>query len=54
MTTRTKAIEIQKEIENILKKNSLHYNVNYVRNPSLKFINIEISIKVKQLESDMK
>ena len=43
---RTDAIAVQKEIEALLKKNSLHYNVKYVRNPSLRFIDIEISIKV--------
>lgn len=44
--TRDKAISIQKEIEAILKKNDLHYEVNYVRKPSLKFINLEVSIKI--------
>ena len=44
--TRTQAITVQKEIEEILKKNRLHYKVEYVRCPSLKFINLEVSIKI--------
>lgn len=46
--TRTEAIKTQKEIEGVLKKNNLHYNIEYVRNPSLKFINLTISIKVSK------
>ena len=44
--TRTQAIAVQNEIEAILKKNGLHYKVEYVRNPTLKFINVEVSIKI--------
>ena len=40
------AIKIQKEIENILTKNNIHYKVELVRRSILKFINIAISIKV--------
>jgi len=44
--TRTEAIAVQKEIEKILIRNNAHYKVEYVRSPSLKFVNMEISIKV--------
>lgn len=44
--TRKEAITVQKEIEEVLKKKGLHYKIEYVRNPSLKFINLEVSIKI--------
>ena len=45
MTT-DNAIKIQKEIENILTNNDIHYKVELVRSPELKFVNIAISIKI--------
>ena len=45
MTT-DNAIKIQKEIENILTSNNIHYKVELVRSPELKFVNITISIKI--------
>jgi len=42
----TEAILTQKELETILKRNDIHYKVQYVRNPKLKFINMEVSIKI--------
>jgi hypothetical protein len=44
--TRVQAIDAQKEIEAVLKKHQLHYKVEYVRQPDLKFINLEVSIKI--------
>jgi len=46
--TADNAIKIQKEIENILTKNNIHYKVEYVNSPMLKFINITVSIKVTE------
>jgi len=39
------AIKIQQEIETILTKNNIHYKVEMVNSPELKFINLNISIK---------
>lgn len=44
--TKTKAENIQLQIEEILKSNDIHYKTEIVRSPNLKFINIMISIKV--------
>lgn len=44
--TSTRAIEIQKQIETILNDNDVHYKIEYVRSPNLKFINVGASIKI--------
>jgi len=44
--TLEKAKALQEVIERILKKDDVHYKVELVRSPALKFINMEISIKI--------
>jgi len=46
--TASEAISIQKEIERVLKQNAVHHKIEYVKNPNLKFINIEVSIKITE------
>jgi len=43
---RTDAIELEKTISKILSAHGIHTKVQYVRTPDLRFINMEISIKV--------
>ena len=51
--TLEKAVKIQKEIQAILEKNDIYHKIEYVQNPSLKFINMEVSIKVtKEIKAD--
>ena len=44
--TKDKAVELQKRIQDILEKNDIHHKIEYVQSPRLKFINMEISIKI--------
>jgi len=46
--TADNAKKIQKEIENILIKDNIHYKVEHVNSPLLKFINLSISIKISK------
>jgi len=43
---RTEAINLEKTISKILRDQGIHTKVEYVRTPDLRFINMEISIKV--------
>lgn len=44
--TKQQAFEIQRQVEAILKNNGIHFKIELVRSPDLKFINIEASIKI--------
>ena len=44
--TQDKALVVQKEIETILREHGIHYKVEHVRTEELKFINLEVSIKI--------
>jgi len=46
--TKTEAMLIQKEIEAVLKRKNVHYRIEYVKQPGLKFINMEVSIKITE------
>lgn len=44
--TRPEAVKVQKQIESILNANNIHYTIEYVSSPNLKFINIGAAIKI--------
>lgn len=44
--TEPEAVSLQEKIEGMLQPNETHYRTEKVRSPNLKFININISIKV--------
>ena len=44
--TADKAKALQEAIERILQKEDVHYKVEHVKQPELKFVNLEVSIKV--------
>ena len=46
--TKTEAILIKKKIEAYLKRKNVHYKIEYVKQPELKFINVEFSIKITE------
>jgi len=43
---KNQAETVSRQIEDLLKKNEIHYKIQIVRSPNVRFINLEISIKV--------